>query len=294
MAGKSCRRGAGGVTRSSHHRMGRAGRATSSQGAAKARGPRLSTARGPHPDQPSAQRQCRCPPQSGGGSRWCRHALSRCAGEGGCAQRGRERAARVWGGGSWTSHPPRILQGCARPHPDQPSAQRQCRCSPQAGEGAGGVDIPSPAVRERVAARSADGRGPRGLAAEGHGHSTPRTYCKAARAPTPTSLRRSGSAAAPPRAGEGAGGVEMPSPAVRERVAARSADGRGPRGLRAEGHGHPTPPHPAPRPHARASIWCSASSAVSGGWSVRWVAKVQPADCASAASAARWRARRSA
>jgi hypothetical protein len=42
---KATRRGVGGVTRSSHHSTGRAARATSSQGAAKAREPKLSMSR---------------------------------------------------------------------------------------------------------------------------------------------------------------------------------------------------------------------------------------------------------
>lgn len=41
-AGKDCRFGAGGVTRSSHQRIGSSARAVSSQGAAKAMGPRVS------------------------------------------------------------------------------------------------------------------------------------------------------------------------------------------------------------------------------------------------------------
>src|SRR3712207_8736788 len=41
-SGKAIRRGVGGVTRSSHHSTGRAARATSNQGAANARGPKVS------------------------------------------------------------------------------------------------------------------------------------------------------------------------------------------------------------------------------------------------------------
>ena len=49
----------------------------------------------------------------------------------------------------------------------------------------------------------------------------------AGRAPSPASLRRSGSAAAPRFAGEGAGSAGHPSPAERGRVAERSEAGWG-------------------------------------------------------------------
>ena len=47
VAGKTCRFGAGGVTRSNHHSTGSAGSASNSQGAAKPMGPSVSISRPP-------------------------------------------------------------------------------------------------------------------------------------------------------------------------------------------------------------------------------------------------------